>query len=375
MAAGRTLKTLSNLIARSGNVIKTASITTSNPLFSRNIKGLPYFQTTAAYRAAVLHEIAKPLVIEDVTTTTKLKDLEIRIEVYTCGVNASDILICNGQYGIEQKMPFVPGFEVCGEVKEIGPKVKNFNVGDKVIGLKKDGYSGFAEECVVLEQDLWGVPQGMTFEIGASLLDTYGTALLGLHRRAEVEADDSVLVTAAAGGLGLAAVDLAANVYKAKVIGVCGTEDKASLVRDKGAFASLKYQAKNLRSKVMEVTEGKGVSIIFDAVGGDIFNESLKCIAHEGKVIVAGFASRQIPNVPTSLLLPQSFSLIGVSLSHYRDANNEVYRQVGNDVIELYEEGLISPHVSAIFPLEEVNAAMDFLSQRKSTGKVILKIR
>ena len=133
------------------------------------------------------------------------------------------------------------------------------------------------------------------------------------------------------------------------MIGVCGTEDKASLVRDKGAFASLKYQAKNLRNKVMEVTDGKGVSIIFDAVGGDIFNESLKwylyykiscrfinlitiigldysSVAHEGKVIVAGFASRQIPNVPTSLLLPQSFSLIGVSLSHYRDANNEVYR-------------------------------------------------
>lgn len=216
-------------------------------------------------------------------------------------MNASDILICNGQYDVEPKLPFVPGFEVCGEVKEIGPKVVNFNLGDRVIGLKKDGFSGFAEECVILEQDLWAVPQAMTFEIGASLIDTYGTALLGLHRRAEVEADDSVLVTAAAGGLGLAAVDLAANVYKAKVcikiisiimrlqptltqvIGVCGTEDKASLVRDKGAFASLKYRAKDLHKKVMEVTEGKGVSIVFDAVGGDIFNESLKWYVFIGK--------------------------------------------------------------------------------------------
>ena len=111
----------------------------------------------------------------------------------------------------------MPGFEICGEVKEVGSKVKNFHVGDRVSGLKKDGYSGFAEECIILEQDLWAVPQAMTFEVGASLLDTYGTALLGLHRRAEVEANDVVLVTAAAGGLGLAAVDLAANVYKAKV--------------------------------------------------------------------------------------------------------------------------------------------------------------
>lgn len=192
-------------------------------------------------------------------------------------------------------MPFVPGFEVCGEVREVGPNVTNITVGSRVIGLKKDGYAGFAEEIVILEQDLWNVPSSMSFEIGASLIDTYGTALLGLHRRAEVDKDDTVLVTAAAGGLGLAAVDLAANVYKAKVyclqlpivhvffnlflfqvIGVCGTEDKASLVREKGAFASLKYKAKNLKKKVMEVTDGKGVTIILDAVGGEIFDESLK---------------------------------------------------------------------------------------------------
>lgn len=129
---------------------------------------------------------------------------------------------------------------------------------------------------MILEQDLWLVPQSMTFEIGSCLIDTYGTALLGLQRRAKLEEGDSVLVTAAAGGLGLAAVDLAANVYKAKVIGVCGTEDKASLVRDKGAWAALKFNAADLYNKVMEVTNKKGVGIIFDAVGGEIFEESLK---------------------------------------------------------------------------------------------------
>ena len=161
------------------------------------------------------------------------------------------------------------------QVKEIGAKVTKLHPGDRVIGLKKDGFAGFAEECIALEQDLWAASD-IEYEVGASLIDTYGTALLGLHRRADVERGDTVLVTAAAGGLGLAAVDLAANVYQAKVIGVCGTEDKASLVRDKGAFASLKYEAKNLRKKVMDVTGGKGVSIVFDAVGGEIFNESLK---------------------------------------------------------------------------------------------------
>lgn len=139
------------------------------------------------------------------------------MEVYTCGVNASDILMCQGQYGVEPKMPFVPGFEICGEVKEIGPKVKTVRPGDRVVGLKKDGLCGFAEECIIHEHDLWNAPTAMKFEVGASLLDCYMTALLGLHRRADVENDDTVLITAAAGGLGLAAVDLGANVYKAKV--------------------------------------------------------------------------------------------------------------------------------------------------------------
>lgn len=235
--AAQTLKTLCSLVVRSENEIFSVCKTYSHCLFRKKTRNVLNFQKIAAYRAAVLHEISAPLVIEDVAVSTQLKNsevsrnyqshhlvpikysayLQVRVEVYTCGVNASDILICNGQYGVKQKMPFVPGFEVCGEVIEIGPLVKNFSKGDRVIGLKKDGYAGFAEECIVLEQDLWNVPQAMTFEIGASLIDTYGTALLGLHRRAEVKADDTVLVTAAAGGLGLAAVDLAANVYKAKV--------------------------------------------------------------------------------------------------------------------------------------------------------------
>jgi len=234
--------------------------------------------------------------------------------------------MCQGQYTNQPKLPFTPGFEFCGEVQEVGLNVDGVRPGDRVIGINKSEYSGFAEECILSQQDIWVVPQAMKFEIGASLIDTYGTALLGLKRRGNLKKGDSVLVTAAAGGLGLAAVDLAANVYKAKVIGVCGTEDKASLVRDKGAWAALKYKPSDLYNKVMEVTGNTGVCIIFDAVGGNIFNETLKCVAHEGKVIVAGFASRQIPHVPTSLLLPQSFSLIGVSLRHYRDANYEVYR-------------------------------------------------
>lgn len=328
----------------------------------------------STYRAAVLKEFGQDLEVQELKRR-KIKKQEVRVAVYSCGVNASDVLMVDNKYDQVLKPPFVPGFEICGEVIEVGADVKTLASGGRVIGISKENLGGFAEECVLNEKDIWPVDHAVGFDYGAALADTYATALIGLNRRAEINENSTVLVTAAAGGLGLAAVDLAANVYKAKVIGVCGTEDKADLVRQKGAWSALKYNKKHVESKVKEVTNGKGVDIIFDAVGGDIFNETLSCIAHEGSVIVAGFASRVIPHIETSQLLPKAVSLIGLSLTHYRDADNSVYRQAIEDVIEMHEMGLIKPHISANFKLEETGEAFEFLRERKSTGKVVLDIR
>ncbi|KAF4524933.1 hypothetical protein B566_EDAN013896 [Ephemera danica] len=335
----------------------------------------------ASYKAAVLRELKAPLKIEDVKAPKKLKTGEIRVAVESCGVNSTDALICQGEFELKPKLPFIPGFEIAGTVKELGPDVSGFRVGDRVLGLNKENFSGFAQQCVLAAEDLWVFPDSIKFEEAAALADAYSTALLGMARRANLQEGDTVLVTAAAGGLGLAAVDLAANVYRAKVIGVCGTEDKAELVREKGAWAALTYNPKNLKDKVNEVTEGKGVRVVFDAVGGQIFQDAINCVAHEGKVIVAGFASKQVPQIQTSSLLPKSFSLVGVSLTHYRKTDPQVYRQDINfheqaveDVIDMCEQGLISPHVSAEFDLDEVNEALKFLEERKSTGKVVLEL-
>ncbi|KAK2722439.1 hypothetical protein QYM36_002840 [Artemia franciscana] len=278
------------------------------------------------YRAAIARSLGQPLIVEDISALEKVEDTEVIVNVEACGINASDILKCQGEYTEKQKLPFIPGFEVCGTVKQVGVKVEDFKPGDRVIGLNKEKLGGFAEECALDQSDVWPISKKVSFEEGAALLDTYATALLCLHRRAKITAKDTVLITAAAGGLGLAAVDLAANVYKAKVIGVCDTEEKASIVRDKGAFAALKFDPKHLRDKIKDYTGKKGIKIILDAVGGDLFKEALKYVTHEGKVIVAGFASRQIPQIMTSDLLPKSYSLIGVSLTHYRLADREVYR-------------------------------------------------
>ncbi|CAB3378075.1 Hypothetical predicted protein [Cloeon dipterum] len=228
----------------------------------------------STFKAAVLKEVGKPLKIEEIKSVKLAKD-QVRLKVKKCGVNSADLQVSKGEYHIKPKLPFVPGFEVAGEVLEIGSDVKTLQKGDRVVGLNKDLFSGFAQQCVLNQNDVWLLPGDIKFGEGAALTDAYATALLGLARRAQLQEGDTVLVTAAAGGLGLAAVDLAANVYRAKVIGVCGTEDKASLVREKGAWAALTYSPQHLRAKVEEVTEGKGVKVIFDAVGGHVFQESL----------------------------------------------------------------------------------------------------
>ncbi|XP_071444069.1 quinone oxidoreductase-like protein 2 homolog [Hetaerina americana] len=326
-----------------------------------------------SFKAAVLHELKSPLKI-DKFSTKKAKKGEVRINVRACGVNASDIQMSKGEWEKEVKLPFVPGYEICGEVAEVGSGVKDISTGDRVIALNKDKCFGFAEQCSVPAQDVFKIPSSIDFIHGAALAETYSTALLGLSRRAELKEGQVILVTAAAGGLGLAVVDVAANVYKAKVIGVCSNEEKATLVRDRGAWAALTYNPKDMQKTVKEVTNGKGVSVVFDTVGGEIFEESIKCAGHESKVVIAGFASHKVPKIIASTLLSSSISLLGVSLAHYREVDPDVYREIVLDAIDMCEQGLLKPFISSTVSLEDINKAIDMISQRKSTGKVIIKM-
>lgn len=347
---------------------------TSSKLLSSNGTSIKQGKArNASYKAAVLEKVNSPLKIEKYSTK-KTKKGQVRINVRTCGVNASDILICKGEWEKEVKVPFVPGFEICGEVAEIGPNVSEIAAGDRVIALSKDNFSGFAEQCIVSQEDVFKIPSSLDFEVGAALAESYATALLGLSRRASLKEGQVVLVTGAAGGLGLAVVDVAANVYKAKVIGVCSNEEKATFVRDKGAWAALTYDLKDLLKTVKEVSKGKGVSVIFDTVGGEVFQKSIKCAAHESKVVVGGFASGQVPKILTSSLLTETYSLMGVCLSQYRIADPEIYREVVLDAIDMCEQGLLKPHVSHVYQLNKVNDAISFITERKSTGKVVIKM-
>ncbi|XP_042898297.1 quinone oxidoreductase-like protein 2 homolog isoform X2 [Parasteatoda tepidariorum] len=323
------------------------------------------------FKAALLKEFGDELVIKDLPSISKLNESEVRIKVLRCAVNVADTLICSGKYDQEPKLPFIPGYEFSGEILEIGSKVKNLYVGDKVIGLNKDNYSAMATECISQERDLWKIPQDVSIDSAAALVDSYATVLIAA-RRANLKEHDTVLVTVAAGGLGLAAVDLAANLFNAKVIGACDTEDKANILREKGAFSTVNYSKKELVKRVMKETNNEGVKIIFDAVGGEIFEDCLQCISPEGSIVVLGFSSRKIPQILTSQLLPKSCALIGVSLTHYQRMINETYRNAVQEVINMYLEEFIDPHVAEHFKLKDVNDALKHVEDGKSAGKVIL---
>jgi len=332
-------------------------------------------------KAAVLKTVNEPLVYEDFKISDKLNEGQLRIAVKYCAVNMSDALMCSGLSEIKPQLPFVPGFEIVGEV--IDSKAMNdddneedISLGDRVLVLNKEIMGGFAEECIVDEKDVFVIPSELSYESAVSIGDSYATALIGLARRANLKKDDTILVTAAAGGLGLAAVDIAANMCKAKVIGACRLEQNTSIVRDKGAFIS--FAIKNPESmckRVLKETENKGVDVVFDAVGGEIFPSALDCVGHEGKVLVAGFTSLQLPQLNINELFRRpSFSLIGVSLNNYRMHSTKIYRQSVKDVLTMCKMGVITPNISETLKLDQVNEALEHFSTDKSSGKIILKV-
>ncbi|XP_022100704.1 quinone oxidoreductase-like protein 2 homolog [Acanthaster planci] len=326
------------------------------------------------HRAAVCNELGKPLTISQVPSPDSLSDGQVRVAIHTCGVNFADILTVAGQYQVKPPLPFTPGNEVAGEVLDIGEGVSSFKKGDRVIGLLAVG-AGFSEECVAYENELFQIPDSMGYEEAASLPVSYGTAWMGLTRRANTQPGETVLVTAAAGGVGLASVELASKVLGAKVIGAAGGPEKCKLVSDKGAFATIDYKQENLREKTKELTQGKGANVIMDAVGGDVWKECLRCISWEGRLVVIGFASGDIPKIPANLLLVKNISAMGLFWGNYRMHDPPRSRQSVEDCIRFFKEGKIRPHVCKTFPLEKINEAFQYVMMRKSTGKVVVTMR
>ncbi len=258
------------------------------------------------------------------------------------------------------------------EVLEVGPGVDHFKAGDRVLALAD--YGGFAEEVTAPAATVFPIPDVMDYVSAAAFSVTYGTSHVGLAHRANLQAGEVLLVHGAAGGVGLTAVEVGKRMG-ATVIATASTPAKLDLVAEYGADHLINYRQEEFRDRVKELTGGKGADVIYDPVGGDVFDQSMRCINWEGRILVIGFASGRIPKVPANIALVKNFSVVGFYWGGYLRRKPKVVTDSLAILLNWYAEGKLKPHISQTFPMGQAAKALNLLSGRKSTGKVVLTTR
>lgn len=295
----------------------------------------------------------------------------VRIAVQAAGVNFADTLIIKGGYQVKPPLPFTPGFEVAGEVLEYGPAVTGFRPGDPVLAVMSHG--GFAEQVVAPAANVYPLPADVDAVIAAGFIVAYGTSHLGLKHRAGLRAGETLVVHGAAGGVGLTAVEVGRNLG-ATVIATAGGADKLAVAADHGAHHGIDYKREDIRERVKALTDGRGADVIYDPVGGSVFDASLRAIAPGGRILAVGFASGTVPQIPANILLVKNVTVIGYSWGPFRTLAPEVMDASVAELLEWLAAGRIRPHVSRTYPLEAAAEALQALLERRSTGKVVLTV-
>jgi NADPH2:quinone reductase len=322
-------------------------------------------------RAIRIHELdgLDALRLEDVPSPRPGAG-QIRVAVHAAGVNFADTLVVKGQYQHKAPLPFSPGMEAAGEVVELGDGVTNFAVGDRVLAPMR--YGAYAEEALLDAAHAVHMPDGMDYVTGAAFPIAYGTSHLALTHRTQLRADEVLLVLGASGGVGLTAVEVG-KALGATVIACASSAEKLEVARSRGADHLVNYAEEDLRQRVKALTGG--ADVVYDPVGGDASRAALRCLNFEGRLITLGFASGDIPQIAANYLLVKNISAIGYAFSSYRFEQPEVMRQTLTEICRWYGEGKLKPHISFTFPLEQTRDALTALLERRSTGKVIVKVR
>jgi NADPH2:quinone reductase len=296
---------------------------------------------------------------------------EVLVRVDAVALNFFDALLCAGQYQERPALPFTPGAEISGTVIEAGAGA-GFAPGDRVLGGPPLPNGGLAELAVLPAGSAWAVPDAMPAPEAAAFLITYQTAYVGLHRRAGLRPGETLLVHAGAGGVGSAAIQLGLQAG-ARVIATAGGPEKAQACRELGAHEVVDYRAEpDLPKRIRELTGGRGADVIWDPVGGDVFDASRRCIAFEGRLVVVGFAGGRIPQVPAGHVLVKNYSVVGLHWGLYRTANPAVITEAHEALIRMYAAGSIRPLVSERLPLSAAPDALTRLATRSTVGKVVL---
>jgi NADPH2:quinone reductase len=308
-----------------------------------------------------LDEVARP----------QLRPNEARIRVRACGVNFADTLMIAGKYQVRPEFPFTPGLEAAGQVVEVGAEVRHLEPGQRVLAVLRFG-GGYAEEIVINADAVVPIPVRMDFVTAAAFPVAYGTAHFALTHRGHLAPGETLLVLGAAGGVGLGAVEIG-KALGARVIAAAGGPEKLAVAREHGADELIDYRSESIRDRVRELTGGLGADVVFDPVGGDAFDQALRAVNWEARMLVIGFAAGRIQAVPANLILVKNISVIGVVWGAQAARDPVLVSRNLAELLRWWEAGGLKPVVARTFPLAEAGAAMHALLSRRYAGKIVLE--
>ena len=319
-----------------------------------------------------VHELGDPA---DALVWEEIPDPEpgpgqVLVRVHAVACNFPDILLCQGRYQEKPEPPFTPGMEIAGEVVAAGEGAVA-RVGDRVLGMPPMGGGGYAELAVLDADATLPWPDGMSAGQAAGMFVTYQTGICALEHRAKLQAGETLLVHAAAGGVGSAAVQLG-KALGARVIGTAGGADKCAVARQMGADDVVDYATEDLVTRVKELTDGRGADVIYDPIGGDVFDASRRLVAFEGRILVIGFVAGRFAEAPTNHVLIKNYAVVGVHWAFYRRVAPEWIPRWQGRLNDLWAAGQIAPLVGVELPLREAPEALRRLGSRETTGKVVL---
>jgi NADPH2:quinone reductase len=294
---------------------------------------------------------------------------DVLIQVKAAGLNFPDVLIIQGKYQIQPELPFIPGGECSGVVTAVGDKVTRFKVGDKVISMGASG--AFCEQIAVHEMGAFPMPEGLSFEQAAGISITYFTSYYALKQRANIQPGETLLVLGAAGGVGTTAIELG-KLMGARVIAAASSDEKLALCKQLGADELINYSTTDLKDAIKELTDGKGVDVVYDPVGGDYAEPAIRGMAWNGRYLVIGFASGPIPKIPLNLALLKGCAIVGVFWGRFSGEEPQLNLQNIEELWELFAAGKIAPVVTDSFSVTDYEQAFNCLIERRARGKVIM---
>ena len=310
------------------------------------------------------------LVVEEVPSP-KAGTGEVVVAVKAASLNFPDVLIIQNKYQFKPPLPFSPGSELAGVVKEVGSGVTGFKPGDRVMAFTT--YGAFAEEVKTEASRLIPIPEGMSFTHAAAFILTYGTTDHALRDRGALRAGETLLVLGAAGGVGLAAIEIG-KALGARVIACASSEAKLAVCRTHGADATINYATDDFRERVRAMTDGKGVDVVYDSVGGPYTEPAFRSIAWRGRLLVVGFAAGEIPKLPLNLALLKGAAVVGVFWGDFARREPERFAESIRRLGKWYAEGKLKPHVSQTLPLEKAAEALKLMAARQVKGKLVLTV-